>query len=133
MKIQLDFRSGQAIYEQIAAQIRQAVSTGDLKEGKKLPTVRQLAAELGINFNTVARAYRMLDQAGLVSTQKGRGTYVWTVTSKDELWKESLDGLTRHYVEQARRLSKTPDEVARVLVRYLREWKESNNPPGNSG
>lgn len=127
MKIQLDFRSRQAIYEQIAVQVRQAVASGELKAGDKLPTLRQVAEELGINFNTVARSYRLLDQEGLVSMQKGRGTYVWRSIGKDELQKESLEGLTRQYLEQAQRLSKTPDEVARVLVRYLQEWIESGD------
>ena len=49
----------------------------------ELPTVRQLATELRVNFNTVARAYRHLDEAGLISTQHGRGTYVWELPSEE--------------------------------------------------
>ena len=56
MLIKLDFRSGQPIYVQIIDQICQMVVSGELKPGDQLPTVRQLATELRVNFNTVARA-----------------------------------------------------------------------------
>jgi GntR family transcriptional regulator len=66
MHIQIDFRSGQPIYLQIVEQIRQMVARGELQPGDQLPTVRQLATDLRVNFNTVARAYRLLDEAGLI-------------------------------------------------------------------
>jgi len=72
----LDFRSGVPVYVQIVEQVLAFLSSGDLKAGEQLPTVRQMAAELRVNFNTIARAYRMLDEAGLISTQQGRGTYI---------------------------------------------------------
>ena len=72
----LDFHSGVPIYLQIVEQIQRLVTVGELVPGDQLPTVRQLAAELRVNFNTVARAYRMLDEARLISTQQGRGTYL---------------------------------------------------------
>lgn len=72
----LDFHSGAPIYLQIVEQIQKMVANGELVPGDQLPTVRQLAAELRVNFNTVARAYRMLDEARLISTQQGRGTYL---------------------------------------------------------
>ncbi len=76
LSLHLDFKSGLPIYTQIMNQIQQQVSGGTLKPGDQLPTVRALASELRVNFNTVARAYRLLDEAGLISTQQGRGTYI---------------------------------------------------------
>lgn len=131
--IVLDFRSGEPIYLQIVDQIRKQVATGALKHGDQLPTVRQLAAELRVNFNTVARAYRILDEAGLISTQQGRGTYIWEVPSEETLERlrqQNLDVLTRHYLSEAARLSYTPDEVARAVVRHLQAWKERGANPG---
>jgi len=64
------------LVDQIRSGIRQAIATGELAPGDALPTVRQLAADLGINLNTVARAYRQLEADGLVSTRRGRGTVV---------------------------------------------------------
>jgi GntR family transcriptional regulator len=132
MNIQLDFRSRQPIYLQIVEQVRKLVASGELKQGDQLPTVRQLATELRVNFNTVARAYRLLDEAGLISTQQGRGTYIWEAPSAETVCymrQQSLEGLTRDYLAEAARLSYTPDEIARTIVRYLQEWKEHDEAP----
>lgn len=72
----LDLRSGIPATVQIFTQVQQAIASGALVTGDQLPTVRQLASDLRVNFNTIARAYRMLDDAGLISTQQGRGTYI---------------------------------------------------------
>lgn len=64
----LDFHSGLPIYSQIVDQIQSQLANGILKPGDQLPTVRALASELRVNFNTVARAYRMLDEARIIST-----------------------------------------------------------------
>ena len=60
MRITLDFHSKAPIYTQIVEQVEKLVGAGELKPGDQLPTVRELAADLRINFNTVARAYRLL-------------------------------------------------------------------------
>lgn len=68
--------SREPIYVQVAEQISKAIARGELASGDKLPAVRKLAAELVINPNTVARAYSRLEQAGLVTTKTGSGTFV---------------------------------------------------------
>jgi len=74
--IQISSGSGKPIYVQVAEQISEAIAKGELASGDKLPAVRKLAAELVINPNTAARAYSRLEQAGLVTTKTGSGTYV---------------------------------------------------------
>jgi DNA-binding transcriptional regulator YhcF (GntR family) len=74
--ITLDASNGEPPYEQIRDQIRAQVDAGDLPPGTKLPTVRALAADLGVATNTVARAYRELEHAGVVSTRGRSGTIV---------------------------------------------------------
>jgi GntR family transcriptional regulator len=74
--IQITPGSGEPIYVQVVGQISEAIARGDLTGGDKLPAVRKLAAELVINPNTVARAYSTLEQAGLVTTKTGSGTFV---------------------------------------------------------
>jgi GntR family transcriptional regulator len=76
LNIDLDFGSSTPIYTQIIDQVKVQLATGELNPGDQLPTVRQLASELRVNFNTIARAYRLLDEEGLISTQRGRGTYL---------------------------------------------------------
>jgi GntR family transcriptional regulator len=68
--------TGEPIYRQLVRQITHAITTGALRPGDRLPTVRQLAAELVVNPNTVARAYRELDLAGLIEGGPRKGTFV---------------------------------------------------------
>jgi len=74
--IQINPGSGKPVYTQVVEQISTAIARGDLKSGDKLPAVRKLAGELVINPNTVARSYTLLEQAGLVTTKTGSGTFV---------------------------------------------------------
>ena len=74
--IQISTGSEKPVYAQVVEQISTAIARGDLKSGDKLPAVRKLAVELVINPNTVARSYTLLEQAGLVSTKTGSGTFV---------------------------------------------------------
>ena len=74
--IQILSGSDKPIYKQIVEQISEAIAKGELSVGDKLSAVRKLAAELVINPNTVARAYSVLEQAGLVVTKTGSGTFV---------------------------------------------------------
>ena len=64
------------IHDQLVAGLRGLIASGTLAKGDELPPVRQLAADLGINLNTVARAYRELTDAGLLASTRGRGTVV---------------------------------------------------------
>lgn len=126
MQIKLDFRSGVPIYVQIKEQIKRLVANGDLVPGEQLPTVRQLATDLRVNFNTIARAYRMLDDEGFISTQHGRGTYIWEPTEQDarkKMRRESLEGLTRWYLEEAEQQHYSPEEIAAVFEAQFMDWK----------
>jgi GntR family transcriptional regulator len=68
--------SGVPLYLQIESQVKQALAAGALRPGEALPSVRKLAVELGINPNTVARAYQNLEQAAVIRTVPGGGTYL---------------------------------------------------------
>lgn len=128
--IHLDFRSGIPIYTQIVEQVNQQVVSGELKPGDQLPTVRALAQELRVNFNTVARAYRLLDEANIISTQQGRGTYILAVPSPertDKLRRQALEALTRDYLNEALRLGCSPDEIGKTLKDQI----ENDNPTKN--
>jgi GntR family transcriptional regulator len=131
MNIQIDFRSVQPIYAQIVEQVRQQIAAGQLAPGDQLPTVRQLATDLRVNFNTVARAYHILDEAGLISTQHGRGTYVWELPSQEatqQLRRQGLEELTRHYLEETQRLGFSRQEVEETLAGQLATWEDSQKP-----
>ena len=74
--IEVDLDSNVPLIDQLVEQIRGAIARGDVSPGDGLPSVRQLAGDLGVNQNTVARAYRALESQGLVHTARGRGTRV---------------------------------------------------------
>ncbi len=101
------------------------------KPGDQLPTVRQLATDLRVNFNTVARAYRMLDEAGLISTQHGRGTYVWEAPSRrkpgQQLRWQGLEGLIRHCIQEAQRLGYSTSEIRQAIEQQVMTIKEGNS------
>ncbi|OLD42157.1 MAG: hypothetical protein AUI63_08875 [Gemmatimonadetes bacterium 13_1_40CM_2_60_3] len=72
----VDSRSPTPIYAQLDRAIRAAIATGELHQGAQLPTVRQLAVDLTINANTVARVYAQLERDGILETRRGVGTFV---------------------------------------------------------
>jgi GntR family transcriptional regulator len=76
MFFQIDFGNGLAVYDQVVRQVKFAVAGGVLKEGELVPSVRELARELTINPNTVARAYRQLQDGGVLSPVRGTGLAV---------------------------------------------------------
>jgi GntR family transcriptional regulator len=75
-RLRLDLQSGVPVYRQIIDQVRGGIASGVLAVGDQLPTVRQLAVDLAINPNTVARAYRELELGGLLETHQGTGTFI---------------------------------------------------------
>ena len=127
LTLQIDFRSGLPIYTQIVNQVQAQVASGVLQSGDQLPTVRALAEELRVNFNTVARAYRILDEARIISTQQGRGTYITEIPPpkvSDRLRKESLEALTQRYISEAVRLDFSKQEISQMVKEQLKAWKE---------
>ena len=128
--LQLDFHSGLPIYTQIVNQIQSQLVNGILKPGDQLPTVRALASELRVNFNTVARAYRILDEARIISTQQGRGTYITEIPQPEvteKLRKASLSELTQRYISEAYRLGFSEREVSQIVRDSLKLWKEAKH------
>jgi GntR family transcriptional regulator len=132
--IRLDFRSGLPIYLQIIEQIKQQVVSGALQPGDQLPTVRALAQELRVNFNTIARAYRLLDEAGVISTQQGRGTYILEIPPPEKAEKmrqQSLETLARRYLRQALQLDSQPQEAVEILQKQIADWQNSGDLPND--
>src|SRR5829696_8550875 len=76
MFLRVDLSSAEPLFEQIAFAVKDAVARGDLAQGAKLPSVRELAQELSINPNTVVRAYEALERDGLVTRRQGAGCFV---------------------------------------------------------
>jgi GntR family transcriptional regulator len=76
MILQINFKSGMPIYLQIVDQVKAAASSGELRPGEALPSIRPLAEELRVNRNTVAKAYTELESQGVIETLPGRGCFL---------------------------------------------------------
>ena len=128
LTLQLDFHSGLPIYTQIVEQVQSQLANEILKPGDQLPTVRALAEELRVNFNTVARAYRILDEARIISTQQGRGTYITEIPSPkvtEKLRRESLIALTERFISEAERLGFSAQDISQMVRHRLKLRKEA--------
>ena len=108
----LDPSSSIPPFEQLRAQLAARAASGDLPAGTRLPTVRALAADLGLAANTVAKAYRALETDGVVATEGRRGTFV--APQHDS---PAADEAATSYVVAARRAGLTLPEAVRLVER----------------
>jgi DNA-binding transcriptional regulator YhcF (GntR family) len=119
--LRVDTTSPVPPYEQIRAQLAALISTGRLSEGERLPTVRQLAADLALAAGTVARAYRELEAASLIRTRRGAGTRVAPLpTDVHRPDRAELAALARLFADQARALGADDTEVMTAVREALR-------------
>lgn len=127
MNFDVEFTTHVPIYIQLSEQVKHAIASGELKPGDQLPTVRQLAADLRVNFNTIARAYRALDEEGIISTQHGRGTFILEPSSERKsaaLRREDLEALTEHFLVEAGKLEFSADEVLELVGEKIKSWNQ---------
>jgi GntR family transcriptional regulator len=118
------------LHAQLGRAIRFAIVTGRLSVGDQLPTVRQLAVDLRINANTVAKVYAELERAGVVETRRGVGTFVLTqelpraasvVGRRSPERERRLRGLSERFLADAHALGFSPEEVLEYLSRVVNE------------
>lgn len=121
MIITVDPADREPPYQQIRIQVLAAVASGALRPTTRLPTIRQLAADLDLAPNTVARAYRELEAEGVIETRGRKGTFVRdvAVVAPDVQRERQLTELTRRCVDEARRLGASPAEMARAFARAI--------------
>jgi len=109
--LQVDGRAGRPLFDQLRNQIIDAIRDGTLPPGARLPTVRELAGQLGLAVNTVARAYRELETAGVVETRGRFGTFVARADPSDS----AMAAAARSYLDVARGLGLGKAEALRYL------------------
>jgi len=81
MQFKIDNASDRPVYQQIVDQVKRDVALGKLAKDEKIPTVRELAGQLAINPNTIAKAYRQLEQQGIITTRPGTGAFIANLDS----------------------------------------------------
>ncbi|HHX77871.1 MAG TPA: GntR family transcriptional regulator [Firmicutes bacterium] len=124
MKFFINHRSGVPIYLQLIQQIEKGMAANILIPGEQLPTVRELALELTINPNTVARAYRELEARGLITSHQGRGTFVASNIVANPAQKEKIiTAQISELVREAGQLGITPARLKELFTKCLEEQK----------
>lgn len=130
--LEINVTSSIPVYQQIMDQIRALVSRGVVASGKPLPSVRQLAAELAVNPNTVAKAYQLLELEGTIVTLKRRGAFVGkgslaqAAQARDRRIEEVVDRL----MEEAKRLGLSEDELIQKLAAKTKGVGQDEDLPG---
>lgn len=99
--MRLDYRDARPIYLQIVDTYRREISAGVLGQGERLPSVRELAAELSINPNTIGRAYRQLEMEGWIATVPGKGCYVQGIPPEQQ---DPAEGPLADFLQAGRKL-----------------------------
>ena len=116
----IEWSSDEPVYEQIARQIRAQVTSGVLAPGVSLPPVRTLASDLGVNLNTVARAYRLLEEEGFVRIRHRSGAEVVAPPSRpDAAARERLREELREVLARMRQAGVPPEEMRRLAEREI--------------
>jgi len=121
--IQISPGSAEPVYAQIISQVARAVATGRLAAGDKLPSVRQLAAELVLNPNTVARAYRQMEQQGMVTSKTGAGTFIAdpSLRDHDAAQINAVSERMETIIAQGLTLGLTPAELTEMFAGRLKQ------------
>jgi GntR family transcriptional regulator len=121
IQFSLDGRSGVSPYLQLVQQVRQAMRLGLLREGDRLPTVKDVVADLAINPNTVSKAYRELELAGLVAARQGVGTFVTRTLTDDSLAAhEPLRRELARWLAKARRAGLDEESIEALFASTFR-------------
>ncbi|HNT36047.1 MAG TPA: GntR family transcriptional regulator [bacterium] len=127
MLFSLDPKSPKSIYRQIVDRVKSDVARGALDAGDQLPTIREAAAQLRVNRNTVARAYRELEQQGIIYTRPGGGSFVADAVS--DLQKRErvriLEEMAAEMVVQAFHFQIAPDELIEIITKQIETMERS--------
>lgn len=128
--ITISLNSPIPLHDQLVQEIRRLLADGTLKVGDELPPVRQLANDLGINLNTVARAYRELTERGLLATSRGRGTIVLSTveetTEKPAEERKRIEATLGSALADAKIAGLSRKEVELLIYRQLNKlWPSS--------
>jgi GntR family transcriptional regulator len=126
MKLTVDFESSVI---QIEDSIHSLIAAGQLQPGEQLPTIRELASDIRVNLNTVARAYFELDKEGVISTQRGRGTFVTRDLDQKQIERNRqklLHSIIESALEEAKKLGYTQDEIKRAFQAEMKRWLTQN-------
>lgn len=115
--LSINYKDPRPIYEQVRDALRQLILSGAIGPGERLPSVRELAASLAINPNTIQRAYRELEHLGLIYTQPGRGAFAVQDNTAAQRRQEELLAQLEELVRELKTLSTAAGEIENRIKR----------------
>ena len=127
ISVRLDQHSALPVYEQITDQIRQLIATSQLKPNDHLPTIRELARSLGVNQNTVMKAYRILEQEQVIVSRRGGGTTVAAEVTEPairNIRRNRLSDIISSQILKLLSLNYNPEEIEATFHLHLTRWRE---------
>ena len=122
MLIEIDFNSDEAIYMQLRNRIIMGIATAEIQEGDSLPSVRQLADNIGINMHTVNKAYSVLKQEGFIRLDRRRGAVISLDVNKIQALEDMKDQL-RIILAKKKKKNITKDEVHELVEEIFKEYR----------
>ncbi len=111
----MQLEGGSPIYEQLMAKITELIASGSLSENEKLPPVREIAKSLGINPNTVQKAYALLEQRGLIYSIPAKGSYVGKSEKTEEIIKTRVQDTLKTDISEAFKAGITKNEIIELV------------------
>jgi len=125
MLLRIDSTNGVPLYLQIAKEVKHSLAIGSLKSGEQLPSVREVALQITVNPNTVAKAYRELEAQGIVETKRGTGTFVSKkiVDVTHEERQKIISDLMDKAIDEARHLQMSEEEMTNLLLERVQAFK----------
>lgn len=129
--ITVNFQSRTPVYQQLYDDVIRLVSVGAMSVDSKLPTVRNLATELGVNPNTVAKAYKMLESDGYIYSVVGRGSFISNKLSKEGAGKMKAMEELEVSVKSAIKKGVTKDEIYTIVNRIVDKVVEDEEVKSN--
>ena len=116
----MQLEGGAPIYEQLVSRITALISNGTLSENEKLPAVREVAKALGVNPNTVQKAYSMLEQSGLIYSIPAKGSYVGKAEKTEEIIKKKILAALSENISEALKAGVEEEEIM-LIIKNLKE------------
>lgn len=130
MLFRVDNDTGVPLYQQVVEQVRRMVASGTVQPGDRLPTVRELAADLLLNPNTVAHAYQLLEREGVVETRRGQGTFACAPSTRltHEQGRARVAALLDRALAEARLLNFPLEDIPGLCRERIAAWETATTP-----
>jgi GntR family transcriptional regulator len=124
--LEINPRSSTPIYQQVVDGVKELVARGILIPGERMPTVRELAVELSLNPNTIAKVYQRLEQEGIIETMRSRGTFVAgrMKVLNMEAAEQQLASLVERVLVEAYHLGLNREDIKQLFEESLDNWEK---------